>query len=82
MRAAESELDQSGLGLRLRYLTGGMTPAARTVQGRVLPERSGYYLGARMTEALVAERGIAAAARAPAAHFAQALEQQGRAASA
>jgi hypothetical protein len=76
MRAAQSEIDQSGLGLRLRYLTGGMTPAARTVQGRVLPERSGYYLGARMTEALVAERGLAAAVRAPSAHFAEVLEQQ------
>jgi len=83
MRAAQSEIDQSGLGLRLRYLPGGMTPAARTVQGRVLPERSGYYLGARMTEALVAERGLAAAARAPAAHFAEALaDQDGQAASA
>jgi uncharacterized protein YjaZ len=39
------------------------------VGGRVLPERSGYYLGYRMTEALVAERGIAAAVRAPAQDF-------------
>lgn len=68
-RAAEADLDRTGLGLRLRYLTGGMSPAARLLKGRVLPERSGYYLGARMAEALVLERGVAAAARASAAEF-------------
>ena len=56
-RAVESDLEQSGLGLRLRYKKGGSRPSARLVGGRVLPERSGYYLGYRMTEALVAERG-------------------------
>src|SRR5437867_5658432 len=55
-RVVEPDLDQSGLGLRLRYLSGGMSPAARLVNGRVIPERSGYYLGHRMAEALVAER--------------------------
>jgi hypothetical protein len=75
-RAAEPDLDRTGLGLRLRYLSGGMSPAARLVQGRVLPERSGYYIGARMAEALVAERGVAAAARAPAADFAAAATRQ------
>lgn len=73
-RAVEPELDQRGLGLRLRYLSGGMSPAARLVNGRVLPERSGYYLGHRMVESLVQERGIAAALRAPAAAF-QAAEE-------
>ncbi len=68
-RVAKSELDHTGLGLRLRWLTGGMSPAARLVQGRVLPERSGYYLGARMAEALVASRGVAHAARAAAEEF-------------
>lgn len=72
VRGAQEDLDRSGLGLRLRYLTGGMTPAARLLHGRVLPERSGYYLGARMVEALVLERGIAEAARAPASEFAAA----------
>ncbi len=71
-RAADPDLDKTGLGLRLRYLTGGMSPAARLVQGRVLPERSGYYLGARMAEALVLEHGVAGAARAAAADFASA----------
>jgi hypothetical protein len=68
-RVVEPDLDRSGLGLRLRYLSGGMSPSARLMGGRVLPERSGYYLGYRMTEALVAERGIAAALRASAADF-------------
>ncbi|MBA3259334.1 MAG: hypothetical protein H0T68_07720 [Gemmatimonadales bacterium] len=76
-RIVEPELERSGLGLRLRYLSGGMSPSARLVGGRVLPERSGYYLGYRMTEALVAERGIAAALRAPAADF-QAAEDVAR----
>ena len=69
LRAVESDLDRAGLGLRLRYLSGGMSPAARLVKGRVLPERSGYYIGARMAEALVAERGIAVAVRAAAEEF-------------
>ena len=76
-RAARTELDRTGLGLRLRWLTGGMSPAARLVQGRVLPERGGYYLGARMTEALVAERGVAFAARAAAEEFTRAQGQRG-----
>ena len=43
-----------------------MSPVRPTGRGPVLPERSGYYLGHRMTEALVRERGIAAALRAAA----------------
>jgi hypothetical protein len=47
------------------------------VSGRVLPERAGYYLGYRMTEALVAERGLAASLRAAASEF-QAAEDVAR----
>lgn len=65
-RAVANELDRSGLGLRLRYLSGGMTPSARLTLGRVIPERCGYYLGYRMAEAVVAERGVADALRASA----------------
>jgi hypothetical protein len=68
-RTAAPDLERSGLGLRLRYLSGGMSPGARLAGGRVLPERSGYYLGWRMTESLVAERGIAEAIRASARDF-------------
>jgi hypothetical protein len=74
-RAAHHDLDRSGLGLRLKYLSGGMSSAARLSLGRTLPERCGYYLGHRMAEPLVNARGIAAALRAGAADF-QALEEE------
>ncbi len=53
-------------GYRLRYLSGGVSAAQRLVAGKVIPERSGYYLGLRLVEALVADRGIASALRADA----------------
>lgn len=71
-RVVHGELDHTGLGLRLRYLSGGMSPSARLVGGRVIPERAGYYLGHRLSEALVAERGIAGALRAHESEFQQA----------
>jgi hypothetical protein len=46
-----------------------MSPSARLVAGRVIPERAGYYVGYRMTEALVAERRLVEALRAPSAEF-------------
>lgn len=59
-RATAEDLDRAGLGLRLRYLSGGMSDDARTVLQRyVLPERAGYFLGARMVAPAVAEHGIA-----------------------
>ena len=70
-RAVTEDLDRAGLGLRLRYLSGGMSDEARTVDRYVLPERSGYYLGAHMVQAAIAERGIAWAVRASAAELAQ-----------
>src|SRR6266702_2785599 len=63
-RAATGDLDARGLGLRLKYLSGGMSPAARLVSGKVLPERSGYYLGLRLVENYLAEHGVASPARA------------------
>lgn len=63
-RASADDLDTSGLGLRLRYLSGGMSPAARLVAGKVLPERSGYYLGLRLVENYLAEHGAASTVRA------------------
>ncbi len=68
-RAVDADLDLAGLGLRLRYLSGGMSSAARLVSGRVIPERAGYYLGYRMAEAMVGTSGLPQALRAPAAHF-------------
>ncbi len=73
-RVTAPELELRGLGLRLRYLTGGMSPSARLVNGRVLPERAGYYLGWRMAEAIVHERGIADALRASADEISAAEE--------
>src|SRR6267142_2075829 len=57
-RVVQAELDRSGLGLRLKYLSGGMSDESRTVDRYVLPERSGYYLGARMAEPAINERGM------------------------
>src|SRR5438270_49295 len=63
-RASGTDLDSTGLGLRLRYLSGGMSPAARLLAGKVLPERSGYYLGLRLVENYFAEHGAASTVRA------------------
>ncbi len=69
-RAVAGDLDRTGLGLRLRYLSGGMSDEARTVDRYVMPERAGYYLGARMTEPAIATNGPAWAVRASAAEIA------------
>jgi len=71
-RAAAHDLDSSGLGLRLRYLSGGMSPAARLLAGKVLPERSGYYLGWRLVENYAGEHGAASTVRAAAEELRQA----------
>jgi len=71
-RAAVPDLDQTGLGLRLRFLSGGMSPAARLVAGKVLPERSGYYLGHRLVESYLGEHGVASTVRAAAPELKQA----------
>ena len=63
-RALVTDGDRTALGLRLRYLSGGMSDEARTVERTVLPERAGYFLGARMVEAAIATRGYAWATRA------------------
>jgi predicted Zn-dependent protease DUF2268 len=69
-RAVASELDRTGLGLRLRYLSGGVSNEARTVDRYVLPERAGYYLGARMCEAAIHSEGLAWAVRASSSEIA------------
>ncbi|MGI8496207.1 MAG: DUF2268 domain-containing putative Zn-dependent protease [Gemmatimonadaceae bacterium] len=65
-RSVAPELDSSGLGLRLRYLSGGLSDEARTVDRYVIPERGGYYLGTRMVESAVAQHGLAWSIRASA----------------
>ena len=64
-RAIAPDLDHAALGLRLRYLSGGMSEQALTVDGRyVLPERSGYFIGARLCEVAIDANGLAWALRA------------------
>ncbi len=65
-QAAAQDLDHAALGLRLRYLSDGMSNQARTVDRYVLPERSGYYLGSRMVAGAIAARGLPWALRASA----------------
>ena len=65
-RAVAPDLDATALGLRLRYLSGGMSDEARTVDRYVLPERSGYFLGARLVEPAIQARGHSWAVRASA----------------
>ena len=57
-RTVAKHLDRAGLGLRLRYLSGGMSDEARTIERHVIPERSGYFVGAKMTDAAVATHGL------------------------
>jgi hypothetical protein len=65
-RAMQPDLDRTGLGLRLRYLSGGMSDEARTVDRYLLPERGGYYFGARLVEPAIARHGLPWAIRASA----------------
>ena len=60
------DLDRSGLGLRLRYLSGGMSDEARTIDRHTVPERSGYFIGAKMAENAVRSKGLAWTVRASA----------------
>jgi hypothetical protein len=79
-RAVAPELDSAGLGMRLRWLSGGMSDEARTVDGRwVMPERAGYYVGARLVEPAVAARGAAWAVRAGAEELVEAAHAAARA---
>ena len=63
-RSASRDLDRAGLGLRLRFLSGGMSDEARTMERVVVPERAGYFLGARYVEAAIAQHGYEWAVRA------------------
>jgi hypothetical protein len=65
-RSLVGNLDSAGLGLRLKYLSDGMTDERRKAGDQVLPERSGYYVGARMVEHAIAMRGYAWTVRATA----------------
>lgn len=51
-----------------------MSDEARTIDRVVLPERAGYFLGARMVEAAINARGLAWAIRASAHELALAAQ--------
>ena len=68
-QAATAEMESRGLGLRLKYLSDGVSEITRTVNRLVLPERSGYYLGARMVESAIEAHGLEWAVRANAAEI-------------
>jgi hypothetical protein len=57
-QAAAEEMNGRGLGLRLKYLSDGISETTRTVNRTVLPERSGYFLGSRMVESAIDQRGL------------------------
>jgi hypothetical protein len=71
-RAATRDFNNAGLGLRLRYLSGGMSDEARTMERVVVPERAGYFLGARLVEAALREQSLDWAVRAHALELANA----------
>lgn len=75
-RAASRDFERAGLGLRLRFLSGGMSDEARTVDRVVLPERAGYFLGARMVEKAIEAHGYSWAVRANANEIATAGEPE------
>jgi hypothetical protein len=65
-RTVAADFDRCGLGLRLRYLSGGMSDEARTIDRITFPERAGYFLGARLVESGIQANGLAWAVRASA----------------
>jgi hypothetical protein len=66
LRIMSDELERRGLGLRLRYLSGGLSEDARRADRLVLPERAGYYIGARLAQPGIVARGLSWALRASA----------------
>lgn len=65
-RAISADFDHAALGLRLRYLSGGMSDEARTVDRTIIPERAGYYIGERLVSSAIDVRGPSWAIRASA----------------
>jgi hypothetical protein len=65
-RSILNEFDRAALGLRLRFLSGGLSDEARLLDRAVMPERSGYFVGARLVAPAIELNGAAWAVRAPA----------------
>lgn len=73
-QAVTADLDSKGLGLRLKYLSDGVSEITRTVGRVVLPERSGYFLGARMVEQAIEQHGLDWVVRASAQEIVSAAQ--------
>ena len=69
-RSLIGNFEKTGLGLRLKYLSDGMSEDARRVGDYVVPDRCGYYIGARMVEQAMNTRGAAWTVRASASEIA------------
>ncbi|MDQ3244421.1 MAG: DUF2268 domain-containing protein [Gemmatimonadota bacterium] len=69
-RSLIGNFDKTGLGLRLKYLSDGMSEEARRIGDYIVPERCGYFIGAKMVEHAIAMKGPAWAVRASAADIA------------
>jgi hypothetical protein len=65
-RAILADFDSAALGLRLRYLSGGMSDEARTIERTVVPERAGYLVGSRLVGPAIEANGLPWAIRATA----------------
>ncbi|HEX9564233.1 MAG TPA: hypothetical protein VF981_09690 [Gemmatimonadaceae bacterium] len=65
-RAVLADFDSAALGLRLRYLSGGMSDEARTIERTIVPERAGYLVGSRLVASAMDLQGPAWAIRAAA----------------
>ena len=70
-RSLMGNFEKSGLGLRLKYLSDGMSEDSRRVGDFIVPERCGYYVGARMVEQAIAMKGAAWTVRASASEIAE-----------
>ena len=71
-RSLIGNFEKAGLGLRLKYLSDGMSEDARRVGDYVVPDRCGYYIGARMVEQAMNTKGAAWTVRASASEIAAA----------
>ena len=69
-RSLIGNFEKSGLGLRLKYLSDGMSEEARRVGDYVVPDRCGYYIRARMVEQSMSTKGAAWTVRASAGEIA------------
>jgi hypothetical protein len=81
-RAILSDFDHAALGLRLRYLSGGMSDEARTLERTVVPERAGYLVGSRLVASAMDAQGPAWAVRASASEIVDLADWAVRSASA